>query len=290
MVNKDNLPCRGVAYSTKNKSHVLNVPARNMSALTDEPDHFVKWLERQTEFQGRAALQHEFVPRWAFGSYLEDLFSTHGANARRKGIQLEMLHDEAMDIHQEHGKLNVHLAEGELIRADQVVLTMGNQKPAPLKVTGLDLNDPRYVGNPRCDWEGQLLESDKTVVLAGTGLTMVDVFLSLMDRGWRGKVYAISPHGLLPLTHFKAQDCSGLVEATAGVSSLRLLFSVFKYNYRLCRTQGIDPAMLVDKLRAITPHAWHSWSVTGKTPVSAAFESSMEFSAAPRWQPRRANG
>lgn len=263
VVNKDNLPFRGVAYSTRNRNHVLNVRAGNMSALADEPDHFVKWLRGQEEFRDLPALNHEFVPRWVFGSYLEDLFSTHAQNAQ-KGIQLEMLQDEVMDIHQDEEKLIVQFSEGKPIRADQVILAMGNQKPAPLKITGLDLNDPRYIGNPWCDWEKRLPDRDKAVVLAGTGLTMVDVFLTLSNSGWRGKIYGASPHGFLPLTHFKAQDCSDLVDVGAGILSLREIFSIFKYNYRLCQTQGIYPAMLVDKLRPITSHVWRSWSAAEK--------------------------
>src|ERR1700761_2152280 len=35
---------RGVAYHTGNPDHVLNVRAGNMSALPEDPDHFVRWL------------------------------------------------------------------------------------------------------------------------------------------------------------------------------------------------------------------------------------------------------
>ncbi|GAA3247635.1 hypothetical protein GCM10020258_48940 [Sphingomonas yabuuchiae] len=35
---------RGVAYSAAHAEHLLNVRAGNMSALRDDPDHFVRWL------------------------------------------------------------------------------------------------------------------------------------------------------------------------------------------------------------------------------------------------------
>src|SRR5437868_2006439 len=35
---------RGVAFSTPNPAHLLNVRAANMSALPDQPDHFAHWL------------------------------------------------------------------------------------------------------------------------------------------------------------------------------------------------------------------------------------------------------
>jgi hypothetical protein len=35
----------GIAYSTEFDSHLLNVPAGNMSALPDDPDHFLRWMQ-----------------------------------------------------------------------------------------------------------------------------------------------------------------------------------------------------------------------------------------------------
>src|SRR5690606_2740695 len=49
---------RGIAYSTAPPGHLLNVRAANMSALPDEPDHFLKWLARQGYDQ-----TGEFAPR-----------------------------------------------------------------------------------------------------------------------------------------------------------------------------------------------------------------------------------
>src|SRR3954453_22794372 len=36
---------RGVAYGTQDARHRLNVPAAGMTALPDEPDHFLRWCE-----------------------------------------------------------------------------------------------------------------------------------------------------------------------------------------------------------------------------------------------------
>jgi uncharacterized NAD(P)/FAD-binding protein YdhS len=35
---------RGVAYGTPHSEHLLNVPANNMSAYSDDPEHFLRWL------------------------------------------------------------------------------------------------------------------------------------------------------------------------------------------------------------------------------------------------------
>ena len=35
---------RGVAYGTRREEHLLNVAARNMSAVPDHANHFLDWL------------------------------------------------------------------------------------------------------------------------------------------------------------------------------------------------------------------------------------------------------
>ncbi len=62
---------RGIAYSTRNSNHLLNVPAARMSADPNRPDQFVQWLTaRGIAMNG---LAQSFVPRTLYGSYLADL-------------------------------------------------------------------------------------------------------------------------------------------------------------------------------------------------------------------------
>lgn len=43
---------QGVAYSTDDPLHLLNVPADNMSAFVDDSGHFLGWLARQAGVLG----------------------------------------------------------------------------------------------------------------------------------------------------------------------------------------------------------------------------------------------
>src|SRR6202022_139128 len=43
VVEKTSSVGRGLAYGKQSRSLLLNVRARNMSALSDQPDHFLQW-------------------------------------------------------------------------------------------------------------------------------------------------------------------------------------------------------------------------------------------------------
>src|ERR1700723_2151523 len=60
----------GLAYSTPSLRHLLNVPAGKISALPDQPNHFLHWLRRNHD---PAASEKTFAPRAIFGRYIQFL-------------------------------------------------------------------------------------------------------------------------------------------------------------------------------------------------------------------------
>ena len=65
---------RGLAYSTGNASHILNVPAARMSAFHDRPNDFLEWLCAR-EPEGQSIDAGAFVPRQVFGAYVRALLN-----------------------------------------------------------------------------------------------------------------------------------------------------------------------------------------------------------------------
>src|SRR5205807_1090374 len=136
LVERSGALARGLAYGPAEPCHLLNLPAAGMSALPDDPGHFVRWS---------GAAPDAFVPR-----------------AR-----------------------------------------------APPRPTGaLD-------GTAR----------DVSILLLGTGLTMVDAALALQRRGHRGTIHALSRHGLLPQVHGEA---TGPVHPRIGASGVRGLLRALR--------------------------------------------------------------
>jgi uncharacterized NAD(P)/FAD-binding protein YdhS len=185
---------RGVAYGTSCNRHLLNVPAGLMSALPDEPDHFLNWL-RAREFDAQPST---FVPRRTYGEYLGDLL------ASAPGVTL--VRDEVVDIRPGGDGEPVRLStrRGRNLTAERTVLALGHQPPESRTDWNGPMRPGQYVADP---WSSAALEglaADESVALIGTGLTAVDLVIEARSRGHRGIFHAISRHGLLPSRHAAA--------------------------------------------------------------------------------------
>lgn len=184
LIERARTPGRGVAYGTDRPEHLLNVPARRMSAFPDEPDHFVRWYEK------RGGTAEDFAPRMLFGDYVVELLGAMGP-------ELEIVRGEAVDV--EGG--GVVLADGRRIAANAVVLAPGNLPPATLRGMDPEALGALWVADP---WAGAIadgLGEGDTILLVGTGLTAVDAALTLDARGFRGRILALSRRGLVPRAH-----------------------------------------------------------------------------------------
>jgi len=94
------------------------------------------------------------------------------------------------------------LDNGCELRADLIVLATGNFDPAPLPgitKAASDLGLYRHNAWVAETYEG--LDPDAPVALIGTGLTGVDVVLRLRELGHRGRIIALSRHGIFPNRH-----------------------------------------------------------------------------------------
>ena len=183
----------GQAYSTAHPAHLLNSPAHVMSALAGDPGHLTRWADR-------AGLSHDgFLSRPDYGRYLRELLEeTERAAlpaARVSHITAQVIAMRRSD----HGRaLRLYLAADGRIDADVAILATGNLPSAPLIP---DPGNGRYIADP---WEPGALKpamDGSPVIVAGTGLTMLDVAVAITDAHPRAVVHAVSRHGLLPLCH-----------------------------------------------------------------------------------------
>src|SRR5262249_20761202 len=116
----------GVAYSTREQVHLLNVPAGRMSAWPDRPDDFAVWASRRLGEVKRAA----FLPRQWYGEYVREAL-LDAADEACESVGSEVVFDEVRRVARHPaGGWMVHLARAASVHADAVILTVGHRPPS----------------------------------------------------------------------------------------------------------------------------------------------------------------
>jgi uncharacterized NAD(P)/FAD-binding protein YdhS len=185
---------RGQAYATALPCHLLNVPAARMSAFPDKPADFADWLDHTGAKSACTATETGlFAPRAVYGDYIESL-----AHAALRSGRMTVVHASVTDLQLEPDGVRLTTADGGTVLAARAVLALGNLSS--------EENRASHVCDPWGSPGRAAIDphSDDPVVVIGTGLTMVDVTLSLRARGFMGPVIAISRRGQLPQRHLAA--------------------------------------------------------------------------------------
>ncbi|HKV17664.1 MAG TPA: FAD/NAD(P)-binding protein, partial [Mycobacterium sp.] len=264
VVNDRVPPSRGVAYRRRRPEYLLNVAARNMSAFPDDPGHFLRWVRERFEYEAvpDIDLRERFIPRQTYGDYLSAVAQKHLWRSGSAPVSSRFVVGEAIDVEPQEIGCLVRLADGSALQADRVVLATGNETPASLPGAETFADHPAWVGDPWQAWEERLPPSDSSIVILGTGLTAVDVVITLRAIGWQGRIHAVSRHGWFPHAHFKGIEYpefppEGLDLATLGLETLNILV---KHHCAELHDRNAHPAIIVDKLRPHTQRIWAHFS------------------------------
>lgn len=246
----------GAAYSTKNPSHLLNVRANNMSAFPDLPNHFIDWLAQdavaQQYLDPHQAIAQQFVPRCIYGRYLQFLWQVM-LQDKNKAIHLTVKNQEVLTLKQiTEQEWQVTTAQ-ETYSVNDVVLATGNMAPRHLFT---DIDDDHLLNNP---WqEGALnhIAPKDDVLIVGTGLTMVDIVLSLKSQNHCGKIYALARRACLPQAHniYNANNIWADIETWP-----KKLSELMRLIRKRAQTAA-DWREAVDALRPYTQLLWQSLS------------------------------
>lgn len=234
---------RGVAYGTSDPAHLLNVAAGRMSAWPEAPDDFAAEA---------GADPGVFAARWDYGTYLKAQL-----DAAIEARSVQAVDAQAIAARPVRGTWAVTLDAGATFEAQTLVLATGNGRPAPFAVPGYP--EDAILQNPwgvEAETRLTAAASDGApLVLIGTGLTMVDVVLTLDRLGYSGKVTAVSRRGLTPRAHHL-----GLAPLRApNVNEVpRQLSDALAW----LRGIGFDTdwRAAVDSVRPISQATWEGWS------------------------------
>jgi len=260
LIERDGAVGRGVAYADRGFPYLLNVPASRMSANTAAPNEFLEFVQRRIP----NASGEDFMPRALYGEYLQEFLMAAQLSAP-SNVRLDVLHGEVTNVRrlERHLPLQIELRDGRKLTADDVVLALGNPKPASLAVAAPVVDHPAYVADP---WSTELQFSrDQKILLIGSGLTAADVInAASADPQRTPTLHALSRHGLVPprQTAFRPDAFKGDGNALllAASTSLRGLTKSVRLLAREAESVGGDWREAITFVRNMAPTVWQRLS------------------------------
>lgn len=273
---------RGVAYNSCCKRHLLNVPAGKMGAFPDRVDDFLRWLgehpEEIADFGLAKVEAGDFVSRLLYGRYVASLLQDATA---RSGGRLRQIAGEAVDLESVEGGLRISFADGRRLRADRTVLALGVFPPGDPR-----LRDPRFHRSPRylySPWSAETanrLAGKGDALILGSGLTGLDLLLTLRGRKREGVLHVISRHGLFPQPHRAGlAPYPAFLRAGELPTSCRRMLRVFREELERAEAGGADWRAVVDSMRPFTQEFWQELDLAERRRFLRHLRA--------RWEPHR---
>lgn len=232
----------GLAFGTDQPGHLLNTQADLMGIHTDEPGHFANWLKnkggkKRQDVKGNGSEDHSYTTRKLYGEYVAEHASDYLQKAADLGISMEVVRDEAMDVHKNARSYEVICKSGLRIPSDFLVLAPGTPKPNNYR----ELKQyPQYIDFP---WPsenilGQTHPEDHVGIL-GSSLSAIDAAMTLTDNGHTGRISFFSPDGMLPRVqpeserpydrkYLTRENIHRLKRESLGKTTVKQLFKMFR--------------------------------------------------------------
>lgn len=253
---------RGEAYSAVELGHTLNGNAARMSIDPDNADDLTHWL---TEYiaaggwpesdQQHVPISELFPPRGLFGVYVQQRLAEAQVVGARYGSTVEHVRAEVVDVQTDIDSVRLTLNDGQRLQGAYAVLATGMFPAARTPQTessGLNAAalDPWDVTAMR------QLDPQSTVLIIGSGLTMVDAVVSLEQAGHRGPIEVFSRHGLLPHVRRQPPAWADFLAEDHSIRTPRQLMCELRRHCRDAIAQGIDWQAPLDTVRAHIGRLW----------------------------------
>jgi uncharacterized NAD(P)/FAD-binding protein YdhS len=255
LIERGESAARGVAYRDQPECHLLNVRAEAMGAFPDRPGHFLEWLN-QVHSPCHPVGTTEFMPRRIYGFYLESVLEEARQSARR-GVSLELRQDEVLGLQPLARGANLRLASGSRLRADSVVLALGNPGPTDPPLADRSFFDsPRYLGYAWASTGLYSIRRNENLLLIGAGLTALDWLAALQRQGHQGRIHVVSRRGMLPQQHRPAPPHVLSFDPFGLAPRVRPLLRRLRAEVAVAEAAGGDWRAVVDALRPHTQKLW----------------------------------
>ncbi|OAP38270.1 hydroxyacylglutathione hydrolase [Sinorhizobium glycinis] len=250
----------GLAYDTAEPTNRINVPAGRMSLYPDEPESFVRYLERVNALAGDPdALTADRVPyprRSVFGDYVASELAPYLSSGAIEHRRVRVL-----GIRRSAGQWTISTSDDREMVADVVVIAVSHPAPAPPKALLPVLSHPKLMADPTKGGALEVIAPADRVLIVGNGLTSADVVAALEQRGHYGPIISISRRGLRSRGHpAVAQDPYGDFVSEPITRASELLRRI-RQTLRAARQRGLDWHPVLDAVRAQGQQIWQALPV-----------------------------
>ncbi|HUQ11021.1 MAG TPA: FAD/NAD(P)-binding protein [Steroidobacteraceae bacterium] len=256
----------GIAYAARDYPYPLNVSAGQMSLDTSRPHDFLDHVNAQ----GIHAAAGDFLPRQVYGEYLRARF--HAARATAPAhVSCTHHRASAMQLRRAGSQpgWELWLDDGKALRADDVVLALGNPPPACPSALEPIAASHRYVRDP---WSITAPSGDEiqSVLLLGSGLTMIDAALRLAALRPRVRhIHVLSRHGWLPQSQATTPRPTRLPKVREALDAARgsvlELSRALRVQAREVEAAGGDWREVFTLARPEIASQWHALDATQRT-------------------------
>lgn len=248
----------GLAYSTAEPTHRINVPAGRMSLDTGDPEAFERWLEASGATAGDAdALDGEgrpFPQRGVFGRYVHAQLAPLLADGRvaHRRARAERIEPRA------EGGFHVALDEGTGLAADFVALATTHPLPAVPAALRPIARAPGFLADPYDGAALARIAHEARVLVVGNGLTAADVVVTLDRIGHRGPIVTLSRGGLRSRGHAPtALEPRGDFLTEPAGTALALLIRI-RREIREAAREGVPWQAVIDAVRGQGQALWQT--------------------------------
>ncbi|EXF92803.1 pyridine nucleotide-disulfide oxidoreductase [Pseudomonas fluorescens HK44] len=253
---------RGEAYSAVELGHTLNSNAARMSVDLDNADDLTQWLSAfianggwPESDQQSVPVAELFPPRGIFGLYVQQRLAEARAVGAGYGSSVEHVCGEVVDLQADEHATLLTLSDGSRLRGAFTVLATGlfpaartpQTESSGLNAAAVDPWDVAAMTQ---------LDPQSTVLIIGSGLTMVDAVVSLEQAGHRGPIEVFSRHGLLPHVRRQPPAWVDFLAEDPGIRSPRQLMHELRRHCRAAMADGIDWQAPLDTVRAHIGRLW----------------------------------
>ena len=264
----------GLAYGTDCPDHLLNVRAARMSALAGDSEHFVRWLQDRQRTSGSAVLAESYAPRVTYGRYLQETLYGAIANAAGRAL-VDIVEGTAVDIEKLEPGYTVRTASGQVFVASVLALCLGHGRSRfPFATEDPDSGAVnRLISEPFSDYRMSAIPRDASVLMVGTGLTMIDQLLTLDRAAHRGPIVAISRHGWLPQAHLEARSLPLAIDLPGPNPTVSRLFRAIVAAARRETAANGDWRSAIDGLRPASQAIWQNLTPSDRRRFKRHLES-----------------